>query len=355
LRSFIALLICLGGLAAAEAQSDSGERTPTFDSLIAEFDPVLPGYGYDRAGATQKSIQEMALGTYLVATVQAGAIAEAKVAAEQLLAMRHNVAGVGWGLGFAWDAFGDGSINPGDTIYGVTIAIVVRGLFDIYDVTKDSKYKDAALEALAYYRATAYTASTIGPDGGLFWYSDQPSDKTFAVLNVVSMLMGQYARAYSYTSDADYEDVVRRCERYLWALKQTAESGIYWPYKYGKNAGSGYNDPVHSAFVVQGFLDAAKYLEPQYDITPAVDYLVAQAAEMTTGHQRLWGVGMMMYTLAEAGRMASVDALVENVLPRFRRPDGRYAWATVSQDVFVRHTAYLLAGIARRDKARGQR
>ena len=37
---------------------------------------------------------------------------------------------VGWGLPFAWDAYGDGTTNPADTEYTITTGIVVNALLD---------------------------------------------------------------------------------------------------------------------------------------------------------------------------------------------------------------------------------
>ena len=61
------MLICLAMMHIAGSTAERS-AAPAFADLVSEFDPALPGYGYDRAGATQKTIQEMALGTYLVAT-----------------------------------------------------------------------------------------------------------------------------------------------------------------------------------------------------------------------------------------------------------------------------------------------
>ncbi len=325
---------------------------PTFAVVLAQFDPALPGYDYDHAMTTQQGSQDMALAMYLVATVRAGAMVEARIAADQLVAMRKHVAAVGWGLGFAWDASRDGTTNRGDTVYGITVAVVVRGLFDFYDATGEAKYKNAALEGLEYYRATSYVGSATGDPAnpsGFLWYSNQTADQgKEVVLNVSAMLMGQYARAYAYTNNGDYKDIAERCQRYIWMRR--IESQIKWPYRVALGSeGSRMNDAVHAAFMVQGFLDVARYMPPLFDVTPAVNYLASLAAAMTANKQRLWGAGMMIYTLADAGRTLEANAVVANVLPRFPVTGGRYGWATDSAIAYVRHTSYLLAGLARID------
>ncbi len=352
---FLCALIALG------APTSRGEISkPTFVEVLSQFDPAMPGYDYDSAAPTIKTSQAMALAMYLVGTVRAGTLTEARVAADQLVEMRHHTSGVGWGLGFPWNAFATegGSPNPSDTIYGITVAVVVRGLFDFYDATGDVKYRDAALEGLAYYRANAYVPSSSGAGGpgGFFWYSNQPADQgTHAVLNVTAMLMGQYARAYAYTGIADYQDIARRCERYVWAKRTAVGPQIKWPYKVGANGGSSQNDAIHAAFIVQGFIDVGRYLPPLFDITPAIDYLASLAASMTSGKQRLWGAGMMMFTLADAGRMAEANAVITNVLSRFPVSNGRYGFATNSAAPYLRHTSFLLAGLARIEAASGLR
>jgi hypothetical protein len=293
---------------------------------------------------------DMALGYYLVAVAQMGDEERTVRAADQLLDTMHkqSVNFPGWGLGYAYDAFGDGTTNDAGTVYGITNAIVVRGLFDAFDLTGDVKYKNAALQALNYYYDRSFVESST-TNRGLFWYSNQNHDFTYGVMNVIAMLMGQYARAYDYTGNLDYKNAATRSARYLLYHKKSNANGDYWDYKYGDGAYSGVNDPVHAAFIVQGFIDYKKYLTSIYNPTPAINYIEHQSTTMTSGLERLWGVGQMIFTLTEAGRLAAADDVIDNVLPRFAEGNGVYAWATNSNTPYVRHTAYLLAGLARRE------
>lgn len=324
-------------------------QAQTYAGILTKFDTVLPAYDYDTEIPTMQVSHDMALAEYLIATVRAGSMTEARVAADQLLATRKHGAATGWGLGFPWDAFSDGSTNRGDTVYGITVALAVRGLFDFYDATSEVKYRDAALDALAYYRSSSFINSSTGGVGGFFWYSNRGADQgSTTVHNVTAMLMGQYARAYTYNGLADYVNVVERCQRYLWARRIVSGALIYWPYQTGPGGAGGTNDPVHAAFIVQGWVDVNKYMTPLYSYSQATDYIVAQAAGMTSGVQRLWGAGQMIFTLMEAGKTIEANDVRSNVLPRFPvDANGYYGWATNSATPYVRHTSYLLAGLAR--------
>lgn len=130
--------------------SASGDHDPITSSAIAAmkpFDSQYPGRGFD---PYQKQIDDhpMAYGLYASAASMLGMVDQAQTAANWLLANPATKNSMGWGLPFAWDAFGDGTINPSTTVYGVTTALAVRGLLDVYAATKNAAYLRAAANAL---------------------------------------------------------------------------------------------------------------------------------------------------------------------------------------------------------------
>jgi hypothetical protein len=319
---------------------------PLGDGVFNAIDKTLPGYGKDVAKTDAYLVHDMALGWYVVAAVERDDIAQARVAADQLLAVRHKggTGATGWGLGWAWDAFGDGTINPAQAVYGISTAVAVRGLFDLYDATEEARYRDAAVEALRYFYERSFLRSTNSAgDVGVFWYSNQSYDRTWRVFNVISMLMGQYARAYAETGDATWKDVATLCFRYVWSHRKTTATGLKWDYEYSGSTYKSVNDGVHSSYIVQGMIDYEKYLPELYDITPAVDYL---SSYDPTG-QLVWSIGQLIFTLAEAGKTTRAEELRDNLLPAYRVSGYTYGNKPADKNVYVREMAQLAAGLSR--------
>lgn len=229
---------------------------------------------------------------------------------------------VGWGLGFAWDAFSDGSENPPDTIYGITTALAVAGLIDAYEFLGDNRYLETANAALDGY-ATAFTETT---DGGYFWYSNQRSDD-ISVFNVTSMLMAQYARLGALTNNDRFVGLANDAASHLLAHVEMIDALPYWPYS-DRNAQP--NDSVHAAYVVQGLVEHAHYAGKTFNVDDHARYLAtfstsegvkefsplhvsALPAHRAHRPARLWGIGMLIYTLADVGKADDARVFVKDL------------------------------------------
>jgi hypothetical protein len=212
----------------------------------------------------------------------------------------------GWGLGFEWDAFGDGSKNPAGTVYGITTALAVAGLLDAYEATRDNSYIKVAEAALDYYAK----CFTVTADGGYFWYSDQPAD-SIDVYNVSSMLMGQYARASRLLDRKDFGKLARLASRQLLAGVQSVDGLPYWSYSERNDRP---NDAVHAAYTVQGLIEFNRHMPDAYSLSGHAQYLSSfgvngMVKEFSSHHDlseeqsskvaRLWGVGMLIFTLVQ--------------------------------------------------------
>ena len=92
------------------------------EAILSGLNPQCLGCG-PISGDDQRSIPH-AMAFAMIASASARLHDEriCKIAADWLV--EH--ATPGWGLGYKWDAFNDGSINPTETIYGVTVALGVR-------------------------------------------------------------------------------------------------------------------------------------------------------------------------------------------------------------------------------------
>jgi len=207
----VALLICL-----STSYCYRQSATPVFDRASGNLFPDLVGYGLDPRHQDVSRYYPMAYALYAWAqaihakkTNSAHARSNAEIAARWLInhSDLNGDSTVGWGLPFAWDAFGDGSTNPANTVYGITTALSVYALLEVFDLTGKKEFLSTALDALDGY-ITYFTAL---PDGtGYFWYSER-SDDSHPVPNVSSMLAGAYAQAGSDHWKERVQDYRSRC------------------------------------------------------------------------------------------------------------------------------------------------
>lgn len=332
LANFLQRLLTKGGFVAASILAVAVILSVYFlrpergeiNRILATLDQNCLGCGYD---AYTKSVQPHPMAFALLASTGAKIQDRSllRTSADWLVAnaiSKPNTSG--WGLGFAWDAFGDKSVNPPDTVYGITTALAVGGLLDAYEATQDQTYQEAAVAALDYY-SKSFTRTAAG---GYFWYSDQPSDNV-DVYNVSSMLMGQYARAAKLLGRSDFAELARLAARDLTAGSKHINGIEYWPYSDRHNRP---NDAVHAAYVVQGMIEYARYLDSAHLLETAADYLPSfydndEVLEFSVLHggtdeksrapARLWGVGMLIYTLSEFNRHEDAQKFV-SALDRYR-------------------------------------
>lgn len=261
--------------------------------------------------------------------------------------------GFGWGLPFPWDAFGDGTENPAATVYGITTALAVRSLLDVHSITSDDKYAEAARKALEYYASFFSTTE----DGGYFWYSDQSSDDR-EVHNVSSMLMGQYARAAQVWSRQDFRRLADLASSHLRKASSTSALGVHWPYGADLDRP---NDSVHAAYTVQGLVDYLRYADERLNLARALNYLegfvhggvVAEfhpgaglSSDVLERPARVWGVGMLIYTLADAGRCGTARAAAES-LGQYEFAPNRFATTPDESSFVPRSQAHVAFGLAR--------
>jgi hypothetical protein len=110
---------------------------------------------------------------------------------------------VGWGLPVAFDAFGDGTVNPPNQIYAFQTALVSLALLDVYADTGASADLAAVEAALAHYAPSGTTTCAGGCSGCfMFWYSTNANDAGRYVKNT-NVLMGLVAaRLYLVTGDS---------------------------------------------------------------------------------------------------------------------------------------------------------
>jgi len=247
---------------------------------------------------------------------------------------------VGWGLPFAWDAFGDGSVNSADTVYGITTALAVRALAD------SGRGEGIAADALRYYLA----CRTETPEGTHFWYSDQLVD-TASVFNVTAMLAGQYARLGRIMGERVFLAAAEGAFAYLDAHRRVSTDGDYWNYGPGIARP---NDSVHAAYMLIGMTDAAKYLAIDWDADAARRYIrrffrddrchefvahESMSAARLRKPARPWGLGALLYAACESAD-PDLCEVVEKHIAESTAPEA-------AQPVHVRDIAHIAWGLSR--------
>ena len=261
-----------------------------------------PGYGQETTGKGPVH-QPMAYGLAAWAASNRGDEKLARYAADWLVESV-NPEKPGWGLGWEWDAFADGTVNPPETVYGITTAIVVEGLVGAFKITNDIRYMDAAKKALNYY-VKFRSAST-----GHFYYSDQPSDAAYTLPNITAMLMAQYACIGSRYNDELFLKVARDAYGALKNDSIKVGNFLKWNYAtgYKKNRD---NDLVHSAYIVYGIYKYEKCVDDNSALgSLAMEYLngfvsddvsefhIDSSQYKESVKARSWGVGMLLYMLS---------------------------------------------------------
>lgn len=178
---------------------------------------------------------------------------EALALLDRVLAMR--LPSGGWGLGYAWDAFRDGTTNPADTTYGVTLYQVGSVLYRAIEAGRH-EYDDA----LAALEPLIYSWPRIPVDTGYaLAYSDDSNDaqpglvvhNVNASLGAVLELIDRAGLTTDPERSARFREEITRQEV---ATYDPAWHG--WPYRDG--TADKLQDSAHNAMSIE----AMTYLAP---------------------------------------------------------------------------------------------
>ena len=221
---------------------------------------------------------------------------------------------VGWGIGVPLDAFGDGTINPADTIFLYTTSRVILAETEaIRAGTIDTDQRQRQQEACAL-KSLFHFDPTIPR----LQYSDNPNDAKYLVFNVFADL-GRAALALN--RDLDDPSLVAMARDACRVLAESADEAGYVPYFKGR----GDTDPTHHAMVIVGLFECATALNTSF--APALrasDYLVsnyigAKGERISPQPDQEWAVGegLRAMTLACAHSVKycpAVDAYLRYVV-----------------------------------------
>lgn len=275
---------------------------------------------------------------------------------------------VGWGLPFAWDAFGDGTVNPPGTAYTISTAIAIASLLDWYDSDSDAP-KDAIRRAVAA-AFEPYLDGRVDSPAGFPAYSLEPADRKYDCFNPAAYLAGQaqrFSRLVDGKARVRLEQLADGVVEALLAHRQLAADGSwYWFYSVTeKNP----NDLPHASYIIAGLRAYTAHggaLAARLDL-PAIDRHLEAFVDRDARRwyswpkigerrfpelPRLYDMGMALSLLAPTDERA--HALVTS--SRFyRNEDGHYVVRPNDRRIVNEYESYWLFGLAHFLAPRAQR
>lgn len=278
---------------------------------------------------------------------------------DRLLELRiEGEGGWGWGQAFAWDAYGDGVINPADTIYSYTTAAAALALLDGYAVLGDEEYLDAAERA-----GGALTVDTCcWRDGDYIsvWYDDQPNDQRHErqIHNVNGLALAALTRLDEVTGESRYSELTAAMAQHLiheqgdgYAQQNYGDTTVAdsnWRYSQGEPGRP--NDLLHETFIVEGLLTYGS-VEAVESARRSLDGILAthfdggkpREGKYTFGSLG-WGPGAALFVLSMVEGYREAARPIAEHLSATVSDDGR---STLADDEQLRAQAWYSLGLAR--------
>jgi len=160
---------------------------------------------------------------------------------------------IGWGLPFAWDAYGDGTTNPANRSYTITTGIVINALLDWVDY--DFAAPRERIVATVSRALVPYLNGRFTSPSGLFSYSLDANDLRYDCFNPAVYLAGQMQRVSHYVADRKLQTKMRhasdRVMSVLLTHKKTDPNGA-WYWSYSVQEATVPNDLPHAAYIIEG-------------------------------------------------------------------------------------------------------
>lgn len=175
---------------------------------------------------------------------------------------------IGWGLGYEWDAFGDGTVNPKGHVYAIETVNVMEAYMEalesgaltaaVTDVVQSQLQTTALLWNRKYW--TEYKDSG---ERCYYWYSISENDN-IACLNIDAKMVGvqakllnRYAFLFNDEERCLIYDHIDRCMAKILQRGSFSDGYIVWSYL--ERQDSGQNDVIHHAFILEGINDYLVY------------------------------------------------------------------------------------------------
>ncbi|MHC1784659.1 MAG: hypothetical protein AB9891_18235 [Anaerolineaceae bacterium] len=268
----------------------------------------------------------------------------------------------GWGHPVAWDAYGDGTINPENTIYTITDAIVINSLLDWLEYDPDApdeKILKTIDETLA-----PFLTSEFRTVNHLFTYSLDKNDSEYETINPSAYLAGQMQRYSQLLMDGEYKEKIQNTSDNIFNnLIQTKKidknGGWYWAY----STSGDLNSLAHAGYIIDGFRNYIKFkgrlsrdidwfsiykhLDSFYDDKSGVVLFLPNSIGVESDKPtRLYGLG---YFLFLEGLCAPNNQRINKILEFskfYRTSDGDFSIYPDSDLVINEYQSYFLYGLS---------
>ena len=166
------IVVLTTGAPSTSPPPSSPPESPLVNKLYARFDPVFAGRGLtDYPVSTAEDIPK-SYAMILMAELERGRHGMrsdlpdlGSQAGRWLLdnATLNAEGATGWGVPVAWDAYGDGSENPADTVYSISTAIVADALLTWMETTPEAPGEE--IIATVSSALDNFTRAPRTPDG----------------------------------------------------------------------------------------------------------------------------------------------------------------------------------------------
>lgn len=382
----LALAACQPRAAAPAADEFAATRataTAYASQLHAALPPDRPGHGTtDYPGHAEGDVPK-AYAMVLLAEVQRLGTAWRAAEPNRAHAAGHwllehadeNADGVvGWGLPVAWDAYDDGSINPADTEYTISTAIVIDALLSWAE--RDASAPHERIARTVQAAIEPYLDASLWSPSGLAPYSLQPADRRYDTFNPAAYLAGQIQRASLGVADprrrARYLDSADATMRALLRHRQIAPGSGHWYWAYSVQQPGLPNDLPHAGYVIDGirtYIEHGGRLADQFDWYAVLGHLAdfrgtekdPDAVRAFPAFHREVTLPARSYDLGFALHLACTETRATHLAPwlaqaveRFRTPAARFlkypvgtpaGLATSPHLVINEYEAYLYRGL----------
>ncbi|HXH80910.1 hypothetical protein [Nocardioides sp.] len=351
--------------------SDSPSRL--VDVLHARFDPAFPGRGVtDYPGNTEEHIPK-AYAMILLAEIERGRhgiesdLPDLGTSAGRWLLDNAELdaqGATGWGVPVAWDAYGDESVNPANTVYSISTGIVADALLTWMETDPDAPGQEIIATVSSALDGFAQAPKT--PDG-LIAYSLESPDQPYDTFNSAAYLAGQMQRFAKYaddpalaarlrsTADATVASLVRHHQI-------SPSKSWYWRYSIQEDVT---NDLAHAGYIVEGlrtYVRERGRLSPDVDLPAVVSHLRDFFDETGTPRgwpdfqtdidrgARLYDIGMALHLSCSEPRLAPLTDKLTKVVDNYRAGESgfsRYPAGTPDEAPLVvnEYEAYLWRGL----------
>jgi hypothetical protein len=271
----LASLACVATVALAFIWSSNSTSVKeiSYEDLVADlyqrFEPDNPGFGYaDYPGDMEVHIPKSYAAILLaeIERTRGGLLSDrpslAAVAGNWLLDNDDiNADGeIGWGVPIAWDAYGDGSENPKDTVYTISTAIVVDALLTWMERDGDAP-KQRIFEVVTN-ALRPFSDPQMRSPSGMLPYSFVKSDREYDTFNPAAYMAGQLQRFSNLTPDAELAQSLKEAaddtvQVLIDEKKVNSTTGSwYWNYSIQENVT---NDLPHASYIIEGLRTYSLY------------------------------------------------------------------------------------------------